>query len=90
MSRISDTRISFGVLEKVRETLKPGLPEVIAAESTAKNPGKPNKPDESQRLANMFAGLDVYEPAAVDDSSPIPLQKPTTTKAGSAVVYEAE
>jgi hypothetical protein len=73
----------LGILEKVRQVLKPRMPA-----SVAEPPAR--QPDSPERLANMFAALEVYEPAELADSPSIPLERPATEKAGDDVVYEAE
>ncbi|KAK3311653.1 uncharacterized protein B0T15DRAFT_482623 [Chaetomium strumarium] len=82
----SNERHSYflGVLEKVREVLKPRMPAGVA------DPPFRQQPDEPERLANMFAALEGYEPAEFADSSSISLERPATEKAEDDVVYEAE
>jgi hypothetical protein len=71
----------LGILEKVRDVLRPRMPAGVAEVL-------PQRPEE--HLNSVFAALHVYEPATVADSPTIPLEQPTSQKAEENVVYEAE
>ncbi|KAH6640159.1 hypothetical protein F5144DRAFT_559536 [Chaetomium tenue] len=72
----------IGILERVREILKPHLP----AASTPKDATvKPNAPDD---LPSRFSGLTVYEPAE-DGFTDLPIERPRA-EPDDNVVYEAE
>jgi hypothetical protein len=77
----SDQRHDYfiGILEKVREVLKPCMPEA---------PSTPSQPDGPDRLAVRFEGLRVYEPSA-EALSDVPVERPLA-EPDANVIYEAE
>ncbi|KAI1420352.1 hypothetical protein F5Y12DRAFT_788329 [Xylaria sp. FL1777] len=80
LSEISDAKHQYfiGVLEKVREVLKPLMPAPDANKNTSTE----------EKLSNRFAGLAVYEPSPEFLNAPV-VERPVKAAEDNAV-YEAE
>lgn len=79
----------LGVLEQVRDILRPRMPSDLLKDHLAKPPGTEIPTDSSESLSNQFKHLDIHEPSEAFINAPDNVPK-TTTEGDTEVRYEAE